>query len=207
MVYRGGVEEAPAYPGTRRSQCPRADVLASTPQHSRTRAFPQRVRLRFHSDYLRRQTLRGVCPHAIRRVKKEIGGRLASGDVAGTKDSANEARVEPCEPQRVANPLVGTTRRDAGRGREFIENLENAGNGFEPGFERLPIQALEGLFPVRRERAAEMGLDLGYHVLIRPAHEALDYFRLGHHPTKLREHDDIDPHGNTFAVHQHTIAI
>src|SRR5439155_20510302 len=134
------------------------------------------------------RTARGVDSHAIRGVKEEIRSWLAPGDFAGTEDPADEAAVEPGQPQGVANPLVATARRDAGRGGDSVERLENPRHRLELGFESRPIQMLKGLVPVRRKRAAEVRLDLRRHVFIGPAHEPLDHFRLGHRPAKLREY-------------------
>src|SRR2546427_3768346 len=85
------------------------------------------------------RTARGVDSHAIRGVKEEIRSRLAPGDFAGTEDPADEAAVEPGQPQGVANPLVATARRDAGRGGDSVERLENPRHRLELGFESRPI--------------------------------------------------------------------
>jgi hypothetical protein len=47
---------------------------------------------------------------AGRRVKKEVRGGLAARDLGGTEDSTGEARIEPREPQRVPDALVGAAR-------------------------------------------------------------------------------------------------
>jgi hypothetical protein len=84
--------------------------------------------------------LRGRNTHASGRVQKQIGSRLAAGDVADAEDPAREALVEPREPEGEADLLVCPARRDAGRDRDCIERLDDAGNRLELGLERLPIE-------------------------------------------------------------------
>jgi len=72
--------------------------------------------------------------------------------LARAEDPAREAVVEPGEPQRVANLLVGSARRDTRRDRDGVERLENPGYRRELGGESLSIQMSEWLFPARRKR-------------------------------------------------------
>src|SRR5436309_988004 len=77
----------------------------------------------------------------------------------------------------------------------------------EGGVGALAYSRRPRLLPVRWQRSAELRLDLRHHVRVGPAHEPLDHFCLGHRPAELREHGDVDPHGDALAVDQHAIAI
>src|SRR5438093_3852904 len=149
----------------------------------------------------------GVTPMRLAACRKRSGGRLAVRHLARAEDPAREAVVEPGEPQRVANLLVSSARRDTRRDRDGVERLENPGYRRELGGEGLSIQMSEWLFPARRKRPTQVRLDLSGHFLVALTHESLDHFRLGHRPAELGEHGDVDQHGDALGVHQYAVAI
>jgi hypothetical protein len=102
---------------------------------------------------------------------------------------------------------MAAARGHADRACDRVERGDDAGDRFELGVERVPVQMPEGLLPIRVETPAELSLDLPDHVLLRAADEALDHLGLGQRPAELGEHPDVDPHADPLAVDEHPVAV
>ena len=118
-----------------------------------------------------------------------------------------EPGKQACFTKGSTHPGVGTAGRHAGWDGEAIQNVNNAGDGFQVA----PVNLEHPLVVLFKEAAAQRFtqplLDYGFCRRIGSADEGLDGLFISKGQANVIEHFTQDAVGNRLGVHQDAVAI